>query len=308
MSDGRKLAPQYPVYVISKGRHDCCYTADHLAADGCPFYIVVEPQEFELYAERYGDDRIMVLPFQNLGLGSIPARNWCWEHAKEHGHARHWILDDNIKGMYRRYRKKRIPCDSGAALHIAEQFVDRYENIAVAGLQYLTFAGAGMHGKTGMPPFYVNTHVYSCLLIDNSIPQRWRGRYNEDTDLCLQVLAAGYCTVCINAFLINKQTTMTMKGGNTTELYKGDGRLDMARSLERAWPYVVTTTRKYGRPQHWVAHSWTKFDTPLKRRTDIDWDALEQAGADNYGMQLRKVADEVKSPTLRAWLNEEQNG
>jgi len=34
-----------------------------------------------------------VLPFSNLGLGSYPARNWCWEHAISEGHAFHWILD-----------------------------------------------------------------------------------------------------------------------------------------------------------------------------------------------------------------------
>lgn len=38
-------------------------------------------------------------------------------------------------------------------------------------------------------------HVYSCTLILNSIEQRWRLLYNDDTDLCLQVLAAGWCTI-----------------------------------------------------------------------------------------------------------------
>ena len=46
--------------------------------------------------------------------------------------------------------------------------------------------------------------VYSTLLIDNSLDIRWRGRYNEDTDLCLQALSLGYCTVNFNAFLIVK--------------------------------------------------------------------------------------------------------
>ena len=35
--------------------------------------------------------------------------------------------------------------------------------------------------------------------------------------------------------------TMTMKGGNTDQLYKGDGRLTMARSLERVCLMMLST-------------------------------------------------------------------
>ena len=52
-----------------------------------------------------------------------------------------------------------------------------------------------------LPPFKANTRIYSCILIDNALPFRWRGRYNEDTDLSLRVLKAGLCTIQFNAFL-----------------------------------------------------------------------------------------------------------
>jgi hypothetical protein len=150
-----------------------------------------------------------------------------------------------------------------------------------------------------IPPFWLNTHVYSALLIQNSIPMRWRGRYNEDTDLCLQVLSAGHCTVLFNAFVIDKAGTMTMKGGNTAELYKGDGRLRMARSLERIWPYVVTTKRRFRRPQHHVRNQWRGFDTQLKLKPGID---PKKFPANEYGMALVQVADKIKSPVVRALL------
>ena len=126
--------------------------------------------------------------------------------------------------------------------------------------------------------------MYSTLLIDNSLDIRWRGRYNEDTDLCLQALSLGLCTVNFNAFLIEKMHTMTMKGGNTDQLYKGDGRLTMARSLEKMWPKVVETTRKFQRPQHHIQNNWQKFDTQLIRRKDIDWENIQKT--DNYGLRL----------------------
>ena len=88
------MIPRYPVYVISKGRADCCLTAKFLLEDGCPFHIVIEPQEREAYEAYFDPDLLLDLPFSNLGSGSIPARNWCWEHAKSSGADRHWILAD----------------------------------------------------------------------------------------------------------------------------------------------------------------------------------------------------------------------
>lgn len=270
--------PRYPIYVISKGRANCCLTARFLLADGCPFMLVIEPQEADAYAGVVHPEQLRVLPFSNLGLGSIPARNWCWEDARTAGYARHWILDDNIWHIKRRYHGRRIPCASGVALAAIEDFIDRYENVGVAGLNYEMFLPTGHH----IPPFYLNVHVYSCLLIDNELPMRWRGRYNEDTDLCLQVLAAGLCTVLINAFLITKQRTMTMKGGNAATLYQGDGRLKMARSLERIWPGVVSIKRRFQRPQHVV--DWKRFDTPLRLKPDVNLAALPRI--DDYGLHL----------------------
>lgn len=263
MSD--QVVPRYPVYVISKGRHDCCLTARFFVKDRVDFRLVVEPQERELYAREFGDDRLIVLPFSNLGLGSIPARNFVWEHAKAAGHERHWIFDDNIRSLARFWKGRKIRCDSNTALVVVEDIADRYENVAIAGFNY-TFFVSMTQGK--ITPFSLNVHVYSAILIKNDIPQRWRGRYNEDTDLCLQVLAAGMCTILVNAFAAEKMRTMTMRGGNSDQLYKGDGRLKMARSLERAWPGVVKVGRRYGRPQHVVAHQWRRFDTQLVPKQD----------------------------------------
>lgn len=290
-----KAAPRYPVYVVSKGRHDCCLTARFLVRDGVDFKIAVETQERDLYAAEFGAERVIVTPFSNLGLGSYPVRNFVWEHARQSGATSHWVFDDNIRKVLRLTGTHRIPVDTGIALAACEDFVDRYENVGVAGLNYDTF------GRPGNPPFLLNVRVYSCLLIRNEIPWRWRGPYNEDTDLCLNVLAGGLCTILFNAFLIQKVQTMTMKGGNVAQLYQGDGRLKMARRLERWWPYVVETKRRFQRPQHVVRDGWRGFDTRLKLRAGVDPSAMPKV--DDRGMRLVSVG-EVRSASLRAMLGE----
>jgi hypothetical protein len=270
--------PRYPVYIPSRGRSDECLTARFLEHDGVPFRLVVEPQEHDLYAARFGAERLLVLPEKNT-TGLHWARNWIKDHAVAEGHARHWQLDDNCRRIARLYQGRRIPCAAGVALAATEDFVDRYENIAVAGLNYEMFLPSTYDGIP-TPPFRVNVHVYSCSLILNSIPNRWRCAYNDDTDLCLQVLADGWCTLLMNAFMVKKMTTMTMHGGNTDDFYQGDGRLRMSRSLERLWPGVVETKRRYGRPQHVI--NWRKFRTELRLKPGLS----VTDGPDEYGMVL----------------------
>ncbi len=87
-----KSNPQYPLYVISKGRYARRLTADSLEEIGVDYKIVVEPQEFSSYAAVIDSAKIIVTPFSNLGKGGIPARNFVWEHALASGAKRHWIL------------------------------------------------------------------------------------------------------------------------------------------------------------------------------------------------------------------------
>jgi hypothetical protein len=271
------MNPKYPVYVISKGRWESRLTVKALVKRNIPHYVVIEPQEYDQYAAVIDPASILTLPFSNLGLGSIPARNWVWEHAIGSGAERHWILDDNIRDFYRLHQNIKYRTDSGATFAACEDFVDRYENVAIAGMQYEMFVPRKMKS----PPFLLNTRIYSCILLRNDLPYRWRGRYNEDTDLSLRALKDGYCTILFCAFLADKQATMSMKGGNTDELYQDDGRYQMALSLQRQHPDVVTITQKWGRWQHLV--NYRPFaGNKLIRKPGL----TVPAGPVEYGMKL----------------------
>jgi len=262
---------KYPIYIISKGRHDTRLTSRALEEMCVDYHIVIEPQEFEKYSSVIDEKKIIVLPFSNLGQGSIPARNFVWQHSILSGAKRHWILDDNIRNFRKFNNNERKKTTDPAIFCQAESFVDRYKNVAMAGFQYTMFA---VRNTTTCikKPFLLNTRIYSCILIDNSIKHRWRGRYNEDTDLSLRVLKDGFCTILFYAFLCDKQATMTMKGGNTDQLYKQDnqfdGRLEMAKSLAMQHPDCVKITQKWGRWQHCVDYSSFKKNKLLKKVAD----------------------------------------
>jgi hypothetical protein len=282
------MNPKYPVYIISKGRWALRPTSKALEKMNVPYHIVVEPQEYDNYAKVIDPKKILTLPFSNLGQGSIPARNWVWEHSISIGAKSHWIIDDNIRAFFRLNRNSREYVASGTILKVAEDFMDRYENVAISGLNYTTFA----QDRMKVPPFRLNTRIYSCILIRNDIPYRWRGRYNEDTDLCIRALKDGWCTILFNAFLIEKKTTMTMKGGNTDELYQGtnegdlenDGRYKMAKSLEEQHPDIVKITRKFNRWQHHVNYKVFEKNKLIRKKG-----LVIPKGINNYGMVLKTI-------------------
>lgn len=255
--------PKYPIYVVSKGRWESRLTVKALIKCNVPFRVVIEPQEFGDYAAVINPDLLLALPFSNLGFGSIPARNWIWEHALASGADRHWILDDNIKEFYRLNQNEKIILSNGSCFFWIEDFADQYENLAMAGMQYRFFAPS----KNKVKQAIFNTRIYSCILIFNKIPYRWRGRYNEDTDLSLRVLKDGWCTVLYQQWLCNKIATLTMKGGNTDDLYRDDGRLKMAQSLACQHPDVVYVGRRYGRWQHVVNYRPFKKNKLVKTKT-----------------------------------------
>lgn len=284
---------KYPVYIVSKGRWENPMTANLFINDGIDFQILVEPQEYDNYCKSLGDKYVTKLPFANLGVGSYPARNYAWEDSIKNGFDRHWVFDDNIRLFRRAHKGNRIVCNGKKAIKALEEFTDRYENVGITGFNYSTFVT-----QSTKKPFWLNVHAYSAMLMKNNMPYRWRLKYNEDVDLCLQVLDNGLCTLLFNAFCVDKtSTTAKMKGGNQDELYLGNAfekKVLKARSLEEIWPQYAETKIVWNRPHHYV--NWRKhFKHGLVRREDIDWEDIKNKKND---LKLKQVK-EIKSKTLQ---------
>jgi len=244
------LFPKYSIYVISKGRYDKPKTVNSLKSMNIPYKIVVEPKEYIEYAKIVSKEKIIVTDedFSERGYGSIPVRNFVMEYSISKGEKRHWILDDNINGFGYQKNGRRIDTKTnGDFFRQCEEFVDRYLNIKMAGIRYR------FHHNYVKSPYYLNTRIYSCILMDNSMNYRWRGKYNEDTDLSLRVLKDGNCTMLFTWCYCNKAGTLSMKGGNTDDLYANtDNRKEFAQSLQQQHPNHVKVVWRYNRWHHEV--------------------------------------------------------
>tara|TARA_R110000751_G_scaffold154756_1_gene259893 strand:+ start:245 stop:1111 length:867 start_codon:yes stop_codon:yes gene_type:complete len=287
------MNPKYPLYIVSKGRADSRLTSKALEKMQVPYYIVIEQIDYKDYSAVIEKEKILILPekylneyevLDNLGrnksTGPGAARNFVWEHSKENGFEYHWVMDDNIERFLRMNNNLQIPVGNGACFRAMEDFVERYENVAMAGPNYYMFVPR----KHKHPPFILNTRIYSCNLIKNDIPFKWRGRYNEDTILSLDMLKAGYCTIQFNAFLQLKTTTQVLRGGNSEEFYDKEGTLPKSQMQVDIHPDVSELVFKFGRIHHQVDYtSFKKTKLIKKKNIKIKKDV------DNYGMELKKI-------------------
>jgi hypothetical protein len=246
---------EYPIYIVSKGRADVSYTARMFDADNVDYKILIESQEYDDYAKYTDKDKLVKLPFSNLGVGSYPARNYAKELSLKENATAHWVFDDNIRGACKFVKGAKVPCSSALAIDRAEKLYNKYSNVDILAFNYRYFVATDAR-----KPFYVNVHCYSCMLIDNSADIKWRLKYNEDVDLCLQTLSAGRCTILLNAYCMNKTSTSAkMRGGNQTELYLNNDpkkKIEKAVTLKKEWPQYVELKMRYNRPHHYV--DWKK--------------------------------------------------
>jgi hypothetical protein len=301
------MNPQFPLYIVSKGRwsDESRKTSQALEMMRVPHNIVLEQKEYDLYKAAVGPlVRILVLPdnykpdyelCDDLGLtkstGPGPARNFAWDHSIKTGADWHWVADDNINNFLRLTNNLKIKVCDGSCFRVMEDFCLRYENVTMAGPNYRSFASQ----NSAMPPFITNTRIYSCNLIKNdsrwvSGPRagelfRWRGRYNEDTIISLDMLTQGFCTVQFNAFLQDKLRTQVLGGGNTAEFYSGEGTAPKSRMLKEVYPEYTELVWKFGREHHHVNYLPFK-STPLKYKSDV-----VIPNGDPYRMNLKRMIE-----------------
>lgn len=299
---------QFPVYIVSKGRADSRYTSKTLERMRQPYRVIIEPQDYAAYAAVIDPEKLLLLPeryqaeypvmddygrTQSTGPG--PARNFAWDHALEQGAPWHWVMDDNIEHFFRLTGNRKHQIRSGVCFRVMEDFCLRYENVAMGGPTYEHLAPA----YRKWPPFFPNTRIYSCNLIRNDTPYRWRGRYNEDTDLSLRMLKDGWCTVLFYVFLQGKIPSQVLTGGNTAEFYNDSGDRDVkagqmydstgtvakSEMIAALHPDVAKVVWRYGRVHHAVEYKHFLRNT-FRLKPAV---SLSHLPPNEYGITLQKA-------------------
>lgn len=284
-----KCQSQYPIYIPTYKRFETSYTARTLEKElniDKPYMMVIRNDKSEI--ENYKNciknfdlkhAKLLIIPDdfyreqEEIGNDySVIPRNYIYEHAIKTGFSHHWCLDDNIKGFFRKNKGNVLPfMDTMFPFYFVEEYIKKYSNVFQAGMQYCHLSFPMMT----RPPIILNNRVYSCILMKHIDGFRWRGKYNEDTDLSIRLLKSGYATMTFQNILCGKQTTSSVKGGNTDDIYKTeDGYLKKANSIVEWHPDVTNFAIRYGHPHHFVDYRAFKCN---------------DLGATNYKMRLPEI-------------------
>lgn len=278
---------KYPIFVISYNRPQNHITAKRLAEFNVSHFLVLHKEQIEEYKKyftpemkkyttilQFDDDYKLKyetcdnIPHRIKNAGSGAERNFAWDYSIKLGAKAHWLMDDNmyffyIKGINPKNNTYiRVACNSKEIFQEkfkkGEEFFDKYENLLMIELTEDNF----IINKSKYN-HRLNTRCFSCNLIYNDMPIRWRGRYNEDVILSFDIMKAGYCIASFyGGILKNKISTREARGGNHAknkndkESIYDDGEnykyssVDKTNLLLNVYPEYFKKVIKYGRVHH----------------------------------------------------------
>jgi len=149
------MNPKYPIHIPSKGRYEKRLTSDYLSIMKVKHHLIIEDQEYKKYKLYTKDNPFVKLVIldkkyqknydaccklkDNESRGSGPARNFIWDYSISNGFDYHWIMDDNIRNFMRLNNNKRQYVRDGTIFKCMEDFIKRYENVAMGGPNYVMF-------------------------------------------------------------------------------------------------------------------------------------------------------------------------
>jgi hypothetical protein len=205
------------IYVTTKGRYENCKTVD-LIGNYKNLYIIVEPQEYQQYRNKYQDFNIIQLTENNKGLSF--ARNFIKIHSEENNIEDYWVLDDDISYFYEREGTKLNRIDFETCLNNSRKFFNE-NKIAVGGLEYRQYAWSASKR------LIENSFCDSAVYIDNNLTKGLR--YNLDLklkidrDFCIKTIKSGNKTGRDTLYAFSVPPNGSNKGGLKEMAYDVDG-------------------------------------------------------------------------------------
>ena len=215
VSNGEEEEIKYPICVLSYDRHNK-YGKTHLTLSKCKIkhYLFIEPSEKEEYEKWINKDycELIILPsdFHLIGMGSTPVRNYILEWGRKNNFKRVWMLDDNIKKYTRLLQGVKNEIISN------EKYVDRYDNVGLVSHNFNPFVSE----NDCRTCIVKNNKCYSSMLIKTNEDIIFRYKHQEDNLISIEYINKGYCNLCFNHILYDKDTSGTNRGGNHSVIYK----------------------------------------------------------------------------------------
>jgi hypothetical protein len=213
----------YPICIVSFGRHNK-YGKTHLYLTKCKIkhYLFVQPNEIDLYSKWYDPTYCeLVMSKENFSstqkMGSTPMRNYILEYVKcELKKNMCWILDDNIKRYLRYYQGAKNEIQSHSIFSHVEQYIKQYDNVGLVSHNFNPFIMEG-DCRTCLVK---NGKCYSSMLVWTNKDIKFRYKHQEDNLISMEYINKGYCNLCFNSVMYDKETSGKDKGGNATDIYK----------------------------------------------------------------------------------------
>lgn len=225
-----------PVYVPSKGRAGHSATLTALIQEGHSDVTVVVPSGERASYTAVHDVRVI----QQTSMGIGDARQTALTDARKREVETFWILDDDIRGCYRRrvgatsfYR-----CDFRTLMDGIEAWIKEWAPVQsepalkMAGPQFRHRAWAG-------PGWEWDKHLRNFVLIRTDVEAAYWPWVKEDLDFVLQVLGAGYRTLRFNEWAFDSPAMGSTEGGCFDDYARG-ALEDASRRLVDRWPGVVS--------------------------------------------------------------------
>lgn len=242
----------YPIYIPSKGRATSITTAGLLQNANVPFKILVEPQDYDSYRQRFKEDELLAMDKNNGGIDY--ARNFVKAHSTALGAKYHWQFDDDIQSFKFRIDGKNRNTSPAHVINLVETVTNLYTNIGAAAPMYDTYAFAASS------PIRLNKMVASAMLFNNEGNQTFRPMIIDDIDMTMQYLDAGLCTLLFSTALVSLPTTPNDAGGMGAEARVGNTMRIRCENLVKQWGDVFKVITKNNAPRIAPSRVWSTFE------------------------------------------------
>jgi hypothetical protein len=246
---------QLNIFVPSKNRIDNATLLKFAEEQNESITVVVEPQDYEKYKNKYKSFNYLVLPINNGGITYV--RNFIKQYTEENSIATYWQLDDDLTGFFNREGAKLIRTGFDA-LHSAQlQF--KTNKIALGSLEYRQFAWSASK------EMILNSFCDSCVYVDNSkiTGLRYRDYVSgkEDRDFAMQVIKFGQNTGRTTLYAFSAPANGSNAGGLKEIFYDLDKEKIAVERMVELWgnQICVPIIKESGRND--IKIMWNKINS-----------------------------------------------